>query len=99
MQVDRGEGVSYVAFRIPGTGLELFVSSLAPRSEFREQLTHAGFDVCYVVAGEVVLEFNGADYTMRQGECFTWPGSYPHRVRNDGSEPAVIVAISTETVY
>jgi transcriptional regulator with XRE-family HTH domain len=97
--VDRGDGVSYFAFRIPGTGLELFVSFFAPHSSFQTPLTHAGFDVGYVVEGEVVLEFDGQRYPLKQGECATWPGSYPHLVRNEGEIPAAIVAVTTEVIY
>jgi transcriptional regulator with XRE-family HTH domain len=99
IDVDRGDGVSYVAFRIPGTGLELFAASFAPHSSFQTPLTHAGFDVCYVVQGEVGLEFDGQEYRFKQGDCATWPGSYPHLVRNPGDTPAVIVAITTEVIY
>lgn len=97
--VDRGAGVSYVAFRIPGTGLEMFVASFAPHSSFRTPLTHAGFDVCYIAEGDVVLEFDGEDYPLKQGEVATWPGSYPHLVRNRGDGPAQIVAVTTEVIY
>lgn len=97
--VDRGGGIGYVAFRIPGTGLELFAATFAPHSSFQTPLTHAGFDVCFVVQGEVVLEFDGQEYRFREGDCATWPGSYPHLVRNPGATPAVIVAITTEVIY
>jgi transcriptional regulator with XRE-family HTH domain len=97
--VDRGEGIRYEAIRIPGTGLELFVASLAPRSAFLDPLTHAGLDVCYVAEGKLVLELDGSEYPLREGECLTWPGSYPHRLRNDSDSPARVVAVTTEIVY
>jgi transcriptional regulator with XRE-family HTH domain len=99
IEVDRGDGITYVAFRIPGTGLELFAATLAPHSSFQTPLTHAGFDVCYVAEGEIGLEFDGQEYRYAHGECATWPGSYPHLVRNPGDVPAVIVAITTEVIY
>jgi transcriptional regulator with XRE-family HTH domain len=99
IEVERGTGISYVAFRIPGTGLELFASFFEPRSSFRTPLTHAGFDVGYVVEGEVILEFDGEEYHLKKGDCATWPGSYPHLVRNPGDEPALIVAVTTEVIY
>jgi mannose-6-phosphate isomerase-like protein (cupin superfamily) len=55
--------------------------------------------VGYVVEGEVVLEFDGQRYPLKQGECATWPGSYPHLVRNEGEIPAAIVAVTTEVIY
>lgn len=97
--VDRGEGVSYVAFRIPGTGLELFASTFEAGAAFRAPLIHAGFDVCYVVEGEVVLDFDGEEHALSAGECATWPGSFPHLIRNSGKGPATIVAVTTEVIY
>jgi transcriptional regulator with XRE-family HTH domain len=99
MTVDRGDGIDYEVIRIPGTGMELFVSTLAPESRFESSLTHPGFDIAYIVEGEIVLEFNGADYAFAEGDCVMWPGSYSHLVRNDASKPARLVAITTETVY
>jgi transcriptional regulator with XRE-family HTH domain len=99
IDVDRGNGVTYVALRIPGAGIELFVAEFAPRTSFVDPLTHAGFDVAYIVEGEVVLEFDGEEYPLKEGDCATWPGSYPHRVRNDSDGPARLVAFATEIIY
>jgi transcriptional regulator with XRE-family HTH domain len=97
--VDRGEGVAYEAIRIPDAGFELFVASFEPRSGFRDAITHAGLDICFVTDGELVLEFNHADYALPAGSCVSYPGSYPHAVRNDADAPGRIVAVTTATVY
>jgi transcriptional regulator with XRE-family HTH domain len=99
IRVERGEGIDYEALRISGSGLTLFVSTFSPRTKYTSPLTHAGFDVCYVVQGEIVLEFDGVDYTLKTGDCFTWPGSYPHLIRNDSSKRARVVAVTTEIIY
>lgn len=97
--VNRGEGVEYEALRIMGTGFTFFVSTFSPRTSYSSPLTHAGFDVCYVLEGQVVLEFDGEDYPLKKGDCFTWPGSYPHLLRNDSNRRARLVAVTTEIVY
>lgn len=99
IRVDRGKGIFYEAFRIPGTAIELFVVRFSPRSSFEAAVIHAGLDVCFVVEGELVLEFGGSDYAVKEGSCITWPGSHPHRMHNRSSKAARIVAFSTETVY
>jgi transcriptional regulator with XRE-family HTH domain len=99
IRVDRGEGISYEAFRIPGSAIEMFVARLAPRSSFEASLTHAGIDVCFVVEGELVLEFDGSDYPLKEGDCITWPGSHPHLMRNRSDKAARLVAFTTETIY
>jgi transcriptional regulator with XRE-family HTH domain len=97
--VNRGEGIEYEAMRISGTGHTFFVSTFEPHAAYDSPLTHAGFDVCYVLEGQVVLEFDGEEYTLRKGDCFTWPGSYPHLIRNDANRRARLVAVTTEIVY
>jgi transcriptional regulator with XRE-family HTH domain len=97
--VNRGEGIEYEALRITGTGFTFFVSTFAPRTAYSTPLTHAGLDVCYVLEGEVVLRFAGEDYALKRGDCYTWPGSYPHLLRNDSNRRARIAAVTTEIVY
>ena len=95
----RGDGVEFTAFRIPGSQLELLVASFAPRTGFEDSITHAGIDVAYVAQGELVLVVDGAEYTLRQGECVVWPSSHPHTMRNDADAPAIVVGFATEIVH
>jgi transcriptional regulator with XRE-family HTH domain len=98
-RIDRGEGVSYEAIRIADAGFELFVASFEPHTRFAGAITHAGIDIVFVVDGEVVLEYSHGDHPLPTGACVSYPGSYPHALRNDSDRPARIVAVTTATVY
>jgi transcriptional regulator with XRE-family HTH domain len=95
----RGQGVEFRTFAIPGTHLEFMLATLAPRSRFDDEVTHAGIDVMYVSEGSLVLVVDGVDYPLDASECAVWPSSHAHTVRNDGDVPAVALGFTTETVH
>jgi transcriptional regulator with XRE-family HTH domain len=99
VRIDRGEGIEYEALRFPGAGFELFICTFSPHTTYSSPLTHAGFDVCYVLEGTLVLVFDGEDYIMYKDDCLTWPGSYPHLLRNDTGRRARLAALGTEIIY
>ncbi|HEY1315720.1 MAG TPA: helix-turn-helix domain-containing protein [Gaiella sp.] len=95
----RGRGVEFTTFAIPGTHLEFMRATLAPRSRFDDEVTHAGIDVMYVSEGSLVLVVDGVDYPLRASECAVWPSSHAHTLRNDGDVPAVALGFTTEAVH
>jgi transcriptional regulator with XRE-family HTH domain len=97
--VDRGKGVDYRRLRLPGIEFEWITATLDPGSAFRDTLVHAGFDIVHVPFGEVVVIYDGIDYSMRAGDTGVWPGNVPHSFRNDSDEPAGFVAAVTQTVW
>jgi transcriptional regulator with XRE-family HTH domain len=96
---ERGAGVEFSAFRIPGSQLELLVASFGPHSGFDDSITHAGIDVAYVAQGELVLVVDGIEYQLREGQCVVWPSSHPHTMRNESDAPAIVVGFATEIVH
>jgi mannose-6-phosphate isomerase-like protein (cupin superfamily) len=97
--INRGRGIDYEALHLPGIDLDLVTVELAPKSKFKNELTHEGIDVVYVTQGEVVVVVDGVDYPMSEGECCVFSAAYRHRVRNDSSRPASIVSITTGRMY
>ena len=97
--VDRGEGVDYRVFRLPGLDFELITATFGPHTEFRDAITHEGLDIVYVLDGQVVLEYNGEDYPMQAGDCTMYSGAYPHRFRNDTGRSSSWLSIVTGIVY
>src|SRR5262245_19528592 len=95
----RGRGVEFRTFAIPGTHLEFMLATLAPRSRFDDEVTHAGIDVMFVSEGSLVLVVDGVDYPLDACECAVWPSSHTHTVRNDGDVPAVALGFTTEAVH
>lgn len=97
--VDRGEGIDYRVFRLPGLNLELITASFEPDSEFRDAIAHEGVDIVYMLQGELVLQYDGIDYPMRGGDCTLYSGAYPHRFRNESDSSAGWLSIVTGLVY
>jgi transcriptional regulator with XRE-family HTH domain len=99
LSVDRGPGIDYRVIRVPGSDLEIITVRFQPHAGFADELTHAGFDAALVIEGEVIASVDGVEYPIREGDCATWSGAYPHRLHNDSDKPAAIVAIVSESVY
>ena len=99
IQRDRGEGIDYYHLPVPGADVEVVSARFAPHSGFRDAMVHPGLDIVYVVSGEIVLIYDGVEYTLSCGELGVWPSSHPHSFRNDGDTPAEFFAIATETVW
>jgi transcriptional regulator with XRE-family HTH domain len=97
--ISRGRGIKYEALHLPGIDLDLVLVELAPRSKFKNELSHEGIDVVYVTQGEIILVVDGIDYPMKERECCVFSAGYRHRVRNDSQKPAALVSITTGRMY
>jgi transcriptional regulator with XRE-family HTH domain len=97
--IDRGPGVDYRHLRLPEVDFELVTVTIPPRTAFKEALTHPGIEILDVIAGEIVLTYDGVEYPMAAGETGVWSGMHLHTYRNDGDEAAQFVAVATETIW
>jgi transcriptional regulator with XRE-family HTH domain len=97
--INRGRGVSYEAVHLPGIDLDLVTVELAAHSKFKNELTHEGIDVVYVVEGEIVLVVDGVDYPMSESECCVFSAAYRHGIRNDSGRAASVISITTGRMY
>lgn len=55
---------------------------------------HHGFEAGYVVEGAITLELGGERHDMAAGDSVSFPSSVPHRVLNEGTEPATLIWLS-----
>jgi transcriptional regulator with XRE-family HTH domain len=90
---DRGPGVQLERLALPDFDFELVLVRFEPHSGFRDAVTHVGTDVCVVLDGELVVDYDGVDYPLTAGDCVTFPGSHPHAFRNDADVPARLMGI------
>lgn len=97
--INRGRGIKYEALHLPGIDLDFVNVELAPKSKFKDEMSHEGMDVVYVTQGEIVLVVDGVDYPMNEGECCVFSAAYRHRIRNDSNRAASIVSITTGRMY
>lgn len=93
--VDRGKGVRYESLRLPGIEYELVSVEMAPRSAFRNELSHEGIDVLYCTRGEAILVFNDKDYKMNAGDCCVFSAGYPHKLRNDSNNDTALLSFTS----
>ncbi len=98
-KVNRGRGVDYEALHLPGIDLDLVLVKIAAKSRFRDELTHEGIDVVYVLEGDIVVVVDGIDYPASAGDCCVFSAGYSHTVRNDSSKRAFLFSITTGRMY
>jgi len=98
-KVNRGRGVDYEALHLPGIDLDLVLVKIAPKSKFRDELTHEGIDVVYVLEGNIIVVVDGIDYPAGAGDCCAFSAGYPHTVRNDSNKRAFLFSITTGRMY
>ncbi|MEE7546715.1 cupin domain-containing protein [Xanthomonas sp. Kuri4-1] len=62
-------------------------------------LRHEGEEGGVVVAGEVEVTVGGQVRVLRAGEAYYFESRVPHRFRNVGADPAVIVSANTPATF
>jgi transcriptional regulator with XRE-family HTH domain len=97
--INRGQGVRYESLRLPGIEFELEAVEFAPRSSFRNELSHEGIDVVYCTHGKLVVVFNGNDYPMEAGDCCVFSAAYPHKLRNDSNKAAAVISFTSGRMH
>jgi transcriptional regulator with XRE-family HTH domain len=94
-RIDRGPGVDYEVIHLAGLEIELNVMKLSPKSSFDNAISHEGFDVVYVVKGEVVLCVGEDEYPMQEGQCAYYSAAYRHRIANRTTKQATVLGVTT----
>lgn len=64
-------------------------------TEFADYWQHDGFEVAYVVAGEVESDVDGTLSRLVAGDTVSYPAHLPHRHRAVGTTPARLLLIET----
>ncbi len=56
---------------------------------------HAGAEVIYVLRGELVLNLEGEDFTLGEGDSMYFDCAHPHTYRRKGPSPCAAVVVVT----
>jgi quercetin dioxygenase-like cupin family protein len=56
---------------------------------------HPGAEVIYVLRGELVVNLEGEDFTLGEGDSMYFDCSHPHSYRRNGSSPCAAVVVVT----
>lgn len=85
----------------PLTHLEVFTAEIGPGgSSGEEPYSHGDSEeVFLVLSGNVVLELDGVDYPMADGDSIKYRSSLLHRVSNRSDQPAEVLWIISPPSY
>jgi len=56
---------------------------------------HPGAEIIYVLCGDLVINLEGEDYTLSEGDSMYFDCSHPHSYRRKGSSPCAAVVVVT----
>lgn len=60
---------------------------------FREPLATEAMELIYVISGSVTYGFDNQEVVLEEGDTFYFDGSYPHSVKNDLKNEAVLFKV------
>lgn len=93
-----GDGVTYRRLTpVPVPGAEVYETVYPPgagSAHDAEYLCHTGHEMGTVTSGRLTVDLDGERYELGPGDGMRFPSTTPHRIRNDGAEPAVAVWIT-----
>lgn len=73
-------------------GYYVEIESEDERSELHE---HPGAEIIYVMRGELVVNLEGEDFTLREGDSMYFDSAHPHSYRRQGQAPCAAIVVVT----
>ena len=94
-----GYAISWVVPNAQKNRMEPIVLTLGPHASSRPLAPHEGEEFGYVLAGSVSLVNGGKKHRVRRGETFYMRGEQEHYLRNDSSQSAKELWITTPPLF
>lgn len=81
-------------------GLRMFISEIPPGipSEL-ETYEHEGIEIHYIVKGKLLAGQGEDQFSLEEGDTFSWHSCVPHWVQNIGEETAILLIVSYRENY
>lgn len=77
------------------SGLEIFLIALEPGGTTGSQVySHDGEEGGLVLEGQIVIEVEGVEHHLAEGDSFRFDSTRPHSFRNTGKGPARVVWVN-----
>ncbi len=73
-------------------GYYVEIESEDERSELHE---HPGAEIIYVLRGELVVNLEGEDFTLGEGDSMYFDSAHPHSYRRQGQAPCAAIVVVT----
>ena len=64
-----------------------------------KRFTHDGEEWHFVLEGQLDVEVDGKVFHLKEGDCVWHRSDRPHRWRNHGTEPAVMLSVASPRTY
>jgi transcriptional regulator with XRE-family HTH domain len=92
-----GKGVefAFVSSRVAGRKMEVILTSIEPGGQSEGMYTHEGEEFGTVIEGSLVLELDGTEYLMEEGDTIYFSSTIPHRFWNTGVSTARTIWVIT----
>jgi transcriptional regulator with XRE-family HTH domain len=75
-----------------------YYAEIEAEEEPSEPHEHPGAEIIYVLSGELVLNLEGEDFALGEGDSMYFDSAYPHSYRRKGSLPcAAIIVVTPES--
>ncbi|MBX5447709.1 MAG: cupin domain-containing protein [Acidothermus cellulolyticus] len=87
--------------RLPHSHVEFLLITYHPGGTSSSNgglMRHHGAEYGYLISGELILTLGFEEYRLRPGDAVSFASTTPHRLRNEGQQPAVGVWFVTEEV-
>lgn len=97
--VDIGSGpISYLQLGqdLTGKAIQLIMERYEPGSDTGPTtLTHDGEEGGFVISGHLEVQVGTRQRTLGPGDAYYFPSTIPHKFRNAGDEPCILVSACT----
>jgi len=84
----------HLAMKFPNRAFETYIISGEADARVTKKTGHSGQEFLYVLEGEVLLEIDGEEIFLKQGDSILFDSSYPHRGRTNYSGTTKILNVS-----
>ncbi len=95
----RGVTLEALMPRQGGHILQAHIHIVAPGGGVDATISHEGEEVGYVLTGSLILEIDGVQHTLRQGDAFFFSSPLPHRYTNPGQETTQVLWVNTPPTF
>jgi quercetin dioxygenase-like cupin family protein len=80
--------------------MEVQLWTIQPGAGSDGAYSHAGEEAMYLISGSLEVHLNGVEsYSLQAGDCLYFPSAEPHRWRNLGLQPAVVLWVNTPPTF
>lgn len=79
---------------------EFLMSSFPPGSDFQDEAySHDGEECGVVISGRLLIQIDGVDYELDEGDSFSFPSALKHRYRNPGDDETRVIWCTSPPTY